>query len=198
MKMTIKFFVIIVLIVTGLSGCCRTDKEIESEQVPAHESLQTSEYKIEESQAQDYKQDQVDPDIRLIERTGLGFSINEQKSQNLQSKSTGSQFERDYREAIAYVQEGRESEALAAFNLLLRNYSQPEKASIARLSIAQLHFRNQANELALQEYLEIVEKYPNTHAAQNARAGIEYLKNFERYKSEFISPDVEAKKRRGF
>ena len=52
--------------------------------------------------------------------------------------------------------------------------------------------------MALKIYQRIVENYPHSHAAENARAGIDYLQSFDKFADEHVSPEIEGRKRRGY
>ncbi|RCK79710.1 MAG: hypothetical protein OZSIB_4182 [Candidatus Ozemobacter sibiricus] len=114
------------------------------------------------------------------------------------ARQVGADFERKYTQGVELMERGNYGEALKIFQEIAAQYSNTEEASVAEYCIAEIHFRNKANQLALEAYQRIVEKYPDSPAAQNAREGIEYLKTFEEHEREYVSPDVEDRKRRGF
>ena len=138
--------------------------------------------------------------LKMLEETGLNYSISgagKKKSSSKRAKKS-SFFEEKYLKGISCMEKGKYSDALSLFEEIVSRYPNSEEASIAALCIAEMHFRNKSNKLALQAYKEVVAKYPNSHAAENARQGIEYLENFDKYEKSFISPDVEDKRRRGY
>jgi outer membrane protein assembly factor BamD (BamD/ComL family) len=96
------------------------------------------------------------------------------------------------------MEKGEFGKAISLFDELIKRYPNSEEASIAELCIAELHFRNKSNDLALKAFERIVELYPQSHAAENARSGIDYLRSIERFENEYVSPDVEARKRKGY
>lgn len=96
------------------------------------------------------------------------------------------------------MQEEKYGDALREFEQIINDYPNTEEASVAAYCIAEIHFRNKSNELALKAFKDILDKYPGTHAAENAREGITYLESFAKHESEYVSPEVEDRKRRGF
>ncbi len=107
------------------------------------------------------------------------------------------EFERRYEKGIELLEKQEYGEASRIFEQLLTESSDPQDASIAAYCLAEICFRNKSNVRALELFKEIVEKYPGTPAADNAKAGIEYLENFHKHEAEYVSPDVEDRKRRG-
>lgn len=137
----------------------------------------------------------------MLDQTGLNYSIDQPgKAPGADKKraGAGSYFEKQYLQGVEFMENGKFSEAITLFDELVRKYPNTEEASIAELCIAELYFRNKSNEMALKVYQRIVEKYPHSHAAENARAGIEYLQSFDRLADEHVSPEIEARKRRGY
>ncbi|NLI77928.1 MAG: outer membrane protein assembly factor BamD [Candidatus Riflebacteria bacterium] len=115
-----------------------------------------------------------------------------------QPRQLGADFERKYTSGVEAMERGEYAEAMKTFEDIMRQYANSEEASVAEYCIAEIHFRNKSNQMALEAYQRIVEKYPTSPAAQNAREGIEYLKTFEEHERNYVSPDVEDRKRRGF
>ncbi len=138
--------------------------------------------------------------LELLDGTGLNYSIDEsgRTTADQERSKTGSFFEKQYMHGVELMEKGEFSQAITLFDELVNKYPNTEEASIAELCIAELHFRNKSNNMALQIYQRIVEKYPHSHAAENARAGIEYLQSFDRLADEHVSPEIEARKRRGY
>ncbi|HNX76388.1 MAG TPA: tetratricopeptide repeat protein [Candidatus Rifleibacterium sp.] len=135
----------------------------------------------------------------ILENTGLNYSIDGQKkSAKAGSRVAGGAFEKQYLHGVELMEKGEFTQAIELFDELIKRYPNTEEASIAELCIAELYFRNKSNDRAMQAYERIVANYPQSHAAENARAGIAYLKNFQQYEQEYVSPDVEARKRRGY
>ncbi len=137
--------------------------------------------------------------VELLEKIGLNYSID---GSGVAKKSgaavNNSFFEKQYLQGVDLMEKGEYTKAIELFDELVKRYPNTEEASIAELCIAELFFRNKSNDRALQAYERIVANYPQSHAAENARAGIAYLKNFEKYEQEYVSPDVESRKRRGY
>ncbi|KAF1081842.1 MAG: hypothetical protein GQF41_1482 [Candidatus Rifleibacterium amylolyticum] len=141
----------------------------------------------------------VERPLEMLDKTGLNYSIDQagQTPGDKKKSAAGSFFEKQYMQGVELMEKGEYSEAITLFDELVKRYPNTEEASIAELCIAELYFRNKSNDMALQIYQRIVEKYPHSHAAENARAGIEYLQSFDRFADEHVSPEIEARKRRG-
>ena len=141
----------------------------------------------------------VELPLEMLDKTGLNYSIDQtgQAPADKKRSEAGSFFEKQYMQGVELMEKGEYSEAITLFDELVKRYPNTEEASIAELCIAELYFRNKSNEMALQIYQRIVEKYPHSHAAENARAGIDYLQSFDRFADEHVSPEIEARKRRG-
>lgn len=133
-----------------------------------------------------------------LSNTGLNYAITADDRKSRPKQTGNGYFETNYVKAIKMMSEKKFSDAERLFEDLSKRTSNPEEISIAKLCIAEIYFRNKSNAMALRMYKEIVKKYPNTQAAENAKAGISYLNNFEKYEKDYISPDVEDRKRRGF
>lgn len=200
MKKTVaKVFVALLLPVVLLfsDGCCRRQNgSSDPSTVPGSRSQQSS----QTAGQPDNKTAVVDRPAELLEKTGLNYSIDGVKpgTKKAPSATSNSFFEKQYLEGVQLMEKGEFSKAIELFDELVKRYPNTEEASIAELCMAELYFRNKSNERALQIYERIVANYPQSHAAENARAGIDYLKNFEKYEQEHISPDVESRKRRGY
>jgi len=141
----------------------------------------------------------VEKPLELLDKTGLNYSIDQtgHTPGDKKRSEVSSFFEKQYMQGVELMEKGEFSEAITVFDELVKRYPNTEEASIAELCIAELYFRNKSNEMALQIYQRIVEKYPHSHAAENARAGIDYLQSFDRFADEHVSPEIEARKRRG-
>lgn len=140
----------------------------------------------------------VDRPAELLEKTGLNYSIDAGKNSAKKANAGNSFFEKQYLTGVELMEKGEFTKAIELFDELIKRYPNSEEASVAELCIAELYFRSKSNDRALQAYERIVSTYPDSHAAENARAGIEYLKSFEKYEQEYVSPDVEGRKRRGY
>ncbi len=188
-------YVLFVVLLLQVTGCCRK----QAVEIPGARHTQTPQNGSAHAKKPELGAEAVKP-LQLLENTGLNYSIDSRSialKKSTESKS-GSFFEKQYIEGVEMMEKGEFSKAISVFDELIKRYPNSEEASIAELCIAELHFRSKANELALKAYEQIVERYPNSHAAENARSGIDYLRNIERYETEFIAPDVEARKRRGY
>ena len=109
----------------------------------------------------------------------------------------GEEFNRRYSEGLKKMENEELAPALEVFQEIVKNYPGSEEASMAEYRIAQIHFRNKMNSSALEVYKRIVQEYPNSPIAENARSAITYLETFETHEKNYISPDVDDKKRRG-
>lgn len=178
-------------------GCCRRQNgSADPAAAPGNRPQQSS----QTAGQTDDKTAVVDRPVELLEKNGLNYSIDGVKpgAKKTPSATSNSFFEKQYLEGVQLMEKGEFSKAIELFDELVKRYPNTEEASIAELCMAELYFRNKSNERALQIYERIVANYPQSHAAENARAGIDYLKNFEKYEQEHISPDVESRKRRGY
>lgn len=141
-----------------------------------------------------------------VTSSGESFSINLgihlDKSGDKGGMSTRSmaprRFLREYEKGVELIAQEKFADAIRVFEGILRDFPNTEEASIAAYAIADIHFRNKANRLALQAFQKVVEEFPNTHAAENAKAGIEYLETFQKHKEEYVSPEIEGRMRRGY
>ena len=179
------------LLVLQSWGCCR--KKVEK---PVKE-VQKTEVKKD---TDDYKDLSIpDESSKILDKTGLSYSIDRTPAPRAPSFTYFSDFERKYVEGIKYLEAGSDadlSRAMKIFEDMLNEYPMGEEASIATLCIAETYFRQRNNEAALQLYREIVKKFPGTQAAQNAAEGIKYLESFAKHEASFVPPDDEDKKRR--
>lgn len=198
MKNLLEKSAIIILLISALmfsDGCCRKSaRGPESTGSAARQSTAGSGHG-----RPDAKTAVVERPAEVLEKTGLNYSIDGTgvARKNVPAPAN-SFFETQYLRGVELMEKGEFGKAIELFDELIQRYPNTEEASIAELCIAELFFRNKSNDRALKAYENIVANYPNSHAAENARAGIEYLKNFDRYEQEHIAPDVEARKRRGY
>ncbi len=197
MKKTGKILLLIVLaaMTAAMSGCCGRG----AKQVPGQKGSAVSPAAGKKDPAKSgAKTDLVERPLDILEKTGLNYSLdNRGKMPDSVKKSTSAFFETQYLEGIQLMEKGDFTKAVTVFEGIAQRYPNSEEASVAELCIAELYFRSKSNNLALQAYKQIVEKYPDSHAAENARAGIRYLEDFEKYEQEHIPSDVEDRKRRG-
>lgn len=176
------------------TGCCKK----QSLEVPGTAKKTVLQGTTGDDKTTRSSDEEVKP-LNLLDATGLNYSIDGRSATGRSAPvKAGSFFEKQYLEGVEMMEKGEFTQAINVFDELIKRYPNSEEASIAELCIAELHFRSKANELALRAYERIVEHYPNSQAAENARSGIDYLRNIERYENEFISPDAEARKRRGY
>ena len=181
-----------------IPGCCkkrmappaRIGSKKHKQTVSAHKKV-----------AKDKKNNQsevVTSPLPELEHTGLRYSISADNQKFKKRNAGNGYFESNYVKAVKLMSAHKYADAENIFDEICKRASDKEEASIAKLCIAEIYFRNKSNAMALRMYKEIVKKYPNTQAAENAKAGISYLTNFEKYEKEYISPDVEDKRRRGY
>jgi len=142
----------------------------------------------------------IERPLELLEGNGLNYSIDQpgRAQGNKKLSAGGSLFESKYMQGVELMEKGEYSEAISLFDELVKKYPNTEEASIAELCIAELYFRNKSNDMALKIYQRIVENYPQSHAAENARAGIDYLQSFDKLADEHVSSEIEDRKRRGY
>lgn len=142
---------------------------------------------------------------QYISQSTLTSNVNRTSNQSNEEKSIylgefktkiSPEAERKLIQSIKFMQNGDYSNALPLLEEIVKNYPNSEEASVAEYCIAEIYFRNKANDRALQKYKEIVQKYPNTLAAENAKEAIVYLETFSEIEKDYISPDVDDKKRR--
>ncbi len=177
-------------------GCC--SRQTETPGGSGQPGQQTSQQGGTEK-GPDGKTKVVDRPAELLEKNGLNYSIEGVKTAKKAGPAASNNFfEKQYLQGVDLMEKGEFTKAIELFDELIKRYPNTEEASIAELCIAELYFRSKSNDRALQAYERIVANYPQSHAAENARAGIAYLQNFEKYEQEHISPDVEARKRRGY
>jgi TolA-binding protein len=111
----------------------------------------------------------------------------------------GEEFNRKYAEGLKFLEnEGDLGKALTVFEDIVRNFPGTDEAGMACYRIAQIHFRNKANNLALQTYKTIVKEYPTSPIAENARSAIVYLENFEKHEKAYVAPEEDDRLRRGW
>jgi TolA-binding protein len=181
-------FLLISILCVQIIGCCKKKHQIKK-----------VENKTDTTQGKKEPKNLSVPDesSKLLDKTGLNFSIDRRQSSAAPVKNRNSFFERQYIDGVNSLEAGEFDKALKSFNDILSQYPNGEEASIAALCIAEVYFRSKNNEAALKLYKEIVQKYPGTQAAQNAAEGIEYLEGFSKHESTFVPPEIEDRKRRG-
>ncbi len=188
-RLSIKNYLIILLlfaVMLNTTGCCKK-KERKVNHVP-----KTTD---EEEPPKDISV--PDDASKLLEKTGLSYSIDRRPAVSPPVYNSFSIFEKQYLDGVKKLEAGDFDKAMSVFQEILKEYPEGEEASIAALCIAEIYFRNKNNEAALKLYKEIIKKYPGTQAAQNAAEGIKYLEGFAKHENAFISPEAEDRKRRG-
>ena len=183
------YFIIFLAIVVMLNttGCCKKKIEQKAKRVP------------KTTDKEEPPKDISVPDdaSKLLEKTGLSYSIDRRPSSSPPVYNAFSIFEKQYLDGVKKLEAGELDKAMTVFQEILKEYPEGEEASIAALCIAEIYFRSKNNEAALKLYREIIKKYPGTQAAQNAAEGIKYLESFVKHENSFVSPEVEDRKRRG-
>ena len=188
-RLSVKKSLILLLalvVVLNATGCCKK-KERKVNHVP------------KTTDVEEPPKDVSVPDdaSKLLNKTGLSYSIDRRPSSSPPVYSSFSIFEKQYLDGVNKLEAGEFDKAMSVFQDILKEYPEGEEASIAALCIAEIYFRSKNNEAALKMYKEIMKKYPGTQAAQNAAEGIKYLEGFAKHENSFISPEAEDRKRRG-
>ncbi|MGM0598680.1 MAG: tetratricopeptide repeat protein [Candidatus Rifleibacteriota bacterium] len=193
-KFTIFIVVVCVFMLANLTGCCNGKKSVPGQKQQLKQSSEDPKTKDEE------KQEAEEEPLDILSQTGLNYSIqNNNKKSGIKKGHVSAFFEKQYLEGIQLMEKGEYNKAISIFEGISQRYPNSEEASVAQLCIAELYFRNKANSLALKAYEEVVAEYPNSHAAENAKAGIKYLRDFKKYEKEYVPVDSEdRKRRRGF
>lgn len=183
----IVIFLLVSILSVQLIGCCRKkqpNKKVE---------VKTTDNSVNKGKDLSVP----DESAKLLDKTGLSYSIDRSPGPVAPIHTGVSFFEQQYLEGVNQLEAGDLDKALKTFNDILKQYPDSEEASIAALCIAEIYFRSKNNEAALKYYKEIVKKYPGTQAAQNAAEGIKYLEGFAKHENTFIPPEIEDRKRRG-
>ncbi len=180
-------FLFITVLLFQTTGCCKKKEQKSPVQRESNKKVETEKPDISVP----------DESSKLLEKTGLSYSIDRRPAPNPPVYSSFSVFEKQYLDGVNKLEAGELDKALTVFQEILKEYPEGEEASIAALCIAEIYFRNKNNEAALKMYQEIIKKYPGTQAAQNAIEGIKYLQSFDKHEKSFVSPEVEDRKRRG-
>ncbi|MBF0499980.1 MAG: outer membrane protein assembly factor BamD [Candidatus Riflebacteria bacterium] len=113
------------------------------------------------------------------------------------AQAPGEEFNRRYETGLKYMENEKFGDAMQVFDDIVKSFPGSDEASMAEYRMAQIHFRNKSNNLAIETYKRIVEQYPSSPIAENARAALTYMETFEMHEKNYISPDVEDRKRRG-
>ena len=188
-RLSIKNIVIILLLLAvtlNITGCCKKkERKIDS----------VCKTRDREEPPKDISV--PDDASKLLDKTGLSYSIDRRPAPNPPVYSSFSIFEKQYLDGVQKLEAGELDKAMSVFQDILKEYPEGEEASIAAICIAEIYFRSKNNEAALKLYKEILKKYPGTQAAQNAAEGIKYLESFAKHEKSFVSPEVEDRKRRG-
>lgn len=112
-------------------------------------------------------------------------------------KAPQEEFNRRYSDGIKLLEKEDLGEAMKVFEDIVKTYPGSDEASMAAYRIAQIHFKNKANQLAYDTYKKILNDYPNSPVVENAKAAIQYLDDFQKHEENYVSPDVDDKHRRG-
>ena len=112
------------------------------------------------------------------------------------AKAPSEAFNQKYSAGLQLFETGEMGKALEVFEEIVKSYPGSDEASMAEYRIAQIHFRNRANNMALETYKRIVAQYPLSPVSENAAAAIKYLESFEQHEKTYISPDADDTRRR--
>lgn len=107
------------------------------------------------------------------------------------------EFHQRYADGLRKMEDDQFGDAMGIFEEIVKSFPGSDEASMAEYRLAMIHFHNKNNSAALETYKRIVEKYPNSPMAENARAAVTYMETFEQHEKNYISPDVEDRQRRG-
>lgn len=105
-------------------------------------------------------------------------------------------FHQQYSKGLELLEQEKWDQALQVFDEIVKTMPGSDEASMAQYRIAQALFRKKCNQESLAAYQVLIERYPHSPVAENARAAIRYLQTFEQHEKAYISPDEEAKRRR--
>lgn len=163
-------------LILALPGCCNRKS-----MVVVPKELK----RLEETKKTDEKNQE------LYKKTGLNFSVAPQTRAvpTNQMSTRLSFFEEQYKKGVEMMESGSYMDAIELFKTLMEQYPDGEEASVAALCIADAFFKLKADKEAFKYYTLIVQRFPRTHAAENARAAIEYLENIEKFERKHISVD---------
>ena len=133
------------------------------------------------------KEKAPEPDS-LLKQTGLNFAVT---LSNIPAPKNElpvrlSFFEEQYRKGVEMVENGELLEAMALFKDLIERYPDSEEASVSALCLADIYFKLKNDAEALKAYRYVLERFPNSRAAENARAAIQYLNSFSKYEREHV------------
>lgn len=107
------------------------------------------------------------------------------------------EFHRRYADGLRKMEDDQFGDAMTIFEEIVKTYPGSDEASMAEYRLAMIHFHNKNNSAALETYKRILDKYPNSPMAENARAAVTYMESFEQHEKNYVSPDVEDRQRRG-
>lgn len=128
---------------------------------------------------------------KVMKGTGLNFSIAPSAPvKPITIAPVGmSFFEDHYRKGVSYMEAGDYIKAIEVFKQIIAQYPDSEEASVSYLCLADMYFALQNDKKAIEYYKTIVQKFPLTPAAENAKAAIQYLQDFKKYEKDHIPVD---------
>lgn len=170
---------IAVLLAISTVGCCKRKIKMKTTKVDT----------FREEMKEDLEA--LSEPTQVMKKTGLNFSIAPTAPvQPISIAPAGmSFFEEHYRKGVSYMESGDYLKAIEIFKEIIAQYPDSEEASVSHLCLADMYFALQNDIKAIEHYKLIIEKFPLTPAAENAKAAIQYLNDFKRYEKEHIPID---------
>ena len=177
---------LLIAVVVNTTGCCKRKIKMKMSKADTYldEMNQDAEKETEEKTAP------TEP-TKVMKGTGLNFSIAPSEPVKPISIAPAgmSFFENNYRKGVSYMETGDYIKAIEIFKQIIAQYPDSEEASVSYLCLADMYFALKNDKKDIEYYKIIVEKFPLTPAAENAKAAIQYLQDFKKYEKEHIPID---------
>lgn len=195
----IVFFCYLLVFVTGmigLSGCGCGGEEIS---MPGSRSSNGSPQKSFSSGPSTQKNEKLAHSAFPWLESGQEVSGKKVTAETrLTVRKPGEEFNRKYTQGLEFMEKEEYPKAIEVFEEIIKTLPGSDEASMAEYRMAQIHFRNKSNNLAMDVYKRIIQNYPNSPISENARAAVTYLETFEKHEKAYVAPDTDDRKRRGF